>query len=46
MKQCKYKIYNPHTNETICSWLVKDEDPVNFPFSDICIGRIKIVKED
>jgi hypothetical protein len=26
--------------------IVKDEDPMNFPFSDIYIGRIKIVKED
>ena len=26
--------------------IVKDEDPINFPFSDIYIGQIKIVKED
>lgn len=26
--------------------IVKDEDPANFPFSDIYIGRIKIVKEN
>ena len=26
--------------------IAKHEDPINFPFSDIYIGQIKIVKED
>ena len=30
----------PHIN------IIKHKDPVNFPFSDIYVGQIKIVKED
>lgn len=39
MKQCKYKIHNPHTNETICSWYINnmvDAKGLDFAHFPVC----------